>query len=66
MDMVFFNLNDLEKTGVIECPYCEKGKNFSYGAKGKSSSACRNCGRIVLWDFDRLKAYKAYPRNHAS
>ena len=51
---------------TMECPYCHKGKTYSYGAKGKESSNCHVCGRLVLWDFDRMIAYKAKARKYAS
>ena len=52
MDYVF-DLNTLESTGIIECPYCDRSKAYVYNnATGKLSSACNICGRIVLWDFD--------------
>ena len=60
------NLNDLVQDAVIECPYCHKGKTYSYGATGKESSTCSVCKRIVLWDFDRMVAYKAKARRYAS
>lgn len=53
------NLNDLESTGNIKCPYCGKGKTYIYGATGMQSSGCCICKRIVLWDFDHETAYKA-------
>lgn len=53
------NLNKMETTAVIECPYCGKSKAYSYGASGKLSSNCSVCKRLVLWDIDEEKAYKA-------
>ena len=51
MDYVF-DLNTLETTGIIECPYCGRSKAYVYNnATGKLSSVCNICGRIVLWDF---------------
>ena len=61
VDMVI-NLNDLNQDAVIECPYCRKGKTYSYGAKGRESSNCHVCGRMVLWDFDRMTAFRARVR----
>lgn len=68
MDTVdtIINLNDLEQDAVIECPYCHKSKTYSYGAKGKESSNCHICGRLVLWDFDRMTAYRAKAKKYAS
>lgn len=60
------NLNDLESTGIIECPYCGKGKAYIYGATGMQSSGCSVCKRIVLWDFDNKTAYKASAKKFAS
>ena len=64
MDLVdiVINLNDLSQDAVVECPYCHKGKTYSYGAKGKESSNCHVCGRMVLWDFDRMTAFRAKVR----
>lgn len=59
---VVIDLNTLVQDGLIRCPYCYKGKTYSYGATGKESSNCYVCGRLVLWDFDRLIAYKAKAR----
>ena len=53
------DLNTFEIKVVLKCPYCSKGKSYSYVHSGLSSSACSNCGRIVLWDFDNGIAYKA-------
>lgn len=60
------NLNDLETTGIIKCPYCGKGKAFIYSATGMQSSGCSVCKRIVLWDFDHKAAYKASAKKFAS
>lgn len=60
------NLNDLDSTGIIECPYCGKGKTNIYGATGMQSSGCSVCKRIVLWDFDRKTAYKASTKGFVS
>ena len=47
MDYIF-DLNTLETTGIIECPYCGRSKAYVYNnATGKLSSACNICGRIV-------------------
>lgn len=61
---VVMDLNDLDQDAVIECPYCHKGKTYSYGARGKESCNCHICGRLVLWDFDRMLAYKARARKY--
>lgn len=34
-DMIV-DLNDLTQDGVIECPYCHKGKTYTYSAKAKN------------------------------
>ena len=60
------DLNDLIQDGVIECPYCHKGKTYTYAAKGRESSNCHICRRLVLWDFDRMKAYKAKAKKFVS
>ena len=61
------NLNELEITAILECPYCGKGKVYVYkGSKGANSSGCSKCRRIVLWDFDNYKAYKATAKKFAS
>lgn len=60
------NLNELETTGIIKCPYCGKGKAFIYSATGMQSSGCSVCKRIVLWDFDHKAAYKASAKKFAS
>lgn len=42
------NLNDLEITAVIKCPYCGKSKMFSYfNASGMISSNCSVCTSII-------------------
>lgn len=60
------NLNDLESTGIIACPYCGKGKAYIYGAARMQSSGCSVCKRIVLWDFGHNVAYKASAKKFAS
>ncbi|MDD3138859.1 MAG: hypothetical protein PHX08_07805 [Lachnospiraceae bacterium] len=60
------DLNDYNLVGIIECPYCTKGKSYSYGATGKQSSPCKVCGRIVLWDYDLMKGFKARAKKYAS
>lgn len=60
---VLIDLNNLESTGSLSCPYCGKGRLILYGKMlGKESSNCANCHRLVLWDFDDMKAYKAKAR----
>lgn len=66
IDSYTINLNDLNMDGIIECPYCGRGKSYSYGAKGRQSSACSVCKNIVLWDFDCMIAYKVRARKYAS
>ncbi len=66
VDTYTVNLNDMHMDGSIECPYCQRGKTYSYGAKGKLSSACNVCKHIVLWDFDRMVAYRVRARKYAS
>lgn len=56
---IIIDLNELVRDAIIRCPYCGKGMTFSYGATGKESSNCYVCRRLVLWDFDRMMAYKA-------
>ena len=63
---IIIDLNDLKQDGVIECPYCHKGKTYTYAAKGRESSNCHICRRLVLWDFDRMKAYKAKAKKFVS
>ena len=58
------DLNEFDQDAVIECPYCHKGKTYSYGAKGKESCSRYNCKRLVLWDFDRMIAYKARAKKY--
>ena len=58
------DLNEFDQEAVIECPYCHKGKTYSYGAKGKESCSVQNCKRLVLWDFDRMIAYKARAKKY--
>lgn len=66
MDSYVVNLNELKADGIIECPYCHKGKSYSYGAQGMQSIPCQVCGRIVLWDYNRMKAYRATARKFAN
>jgi len=66
VDSYTVSLDELQLDGVIECPYCSKGKSYVYGAKGMQSSTCHICKRIVLWDFDRMKAYQVKARKYAS
>lgn len=60
------DLNSLEATDIIKCPYCGKGKTYVYTATGMSSNPCGVCHRIALWDFDHHIAYKANIRKFAS
>ena len=62
----YVDLNGMEATGVIDCPYCSKGKMYMYNSKGKASLNCGRCNKIVLWDFDKGIGFKAKPRKHAS
>lgn len=59
---IVVDLNQLSRDAIIRCPYCNKGKTYSYGARGKESCNCHVCKRLVLWDFDRMMAYKAKAR----
>ena len=60
------DLNSLQATGSIKCPYCNKGRSFLYSATGMVSNPCGNCHRMVLWDFDNCTAYKARVRKFAA
>ena len=60
------DLNSLEATDTIKCPYCGKGKIYVYSATGMVSNPCGVCGRIALWDFDHHTAYKANIRKFES
>ncbi|MFV0363079.1 MAG: hypothetical protein ACK5LL_08325 [Suipraeoptans sp.] len=60
------NLNDLESDGDIKCPYCSKGRAYTYGAKGMVSLSCGRCHQMVLWDYDNKTAYKAKVRKFVS
>jgi hypothetical protein len=60
------DLNLLTSTGSIKCPYCGKSRSDMYGTTGWASNKCDNCHRIVLWDYDRMLAYKAKARKFAS
>jgi sarcosine oxidase delta subunit len=51
-------ITEYECTGKIKCPWCEKISTFSYNAKGKSSSKCANCRKLVMWDFDKMTSEK--------
>jgi transcription elongation factor Elf1 len=57
------NLNEKNLTAVLNCPYCGKSKVYIYNATGSQSSQCGICKRMVLWDFNLLKAYKVNARN---
>lgn len=59
------NLNDLESDGVINCPYCSKGRAYIYGATGMVSLPCSRCRQMVLWDYDHKTSYKAKVRKFA-
>lgn len=66
-DSYTVNLNDLNTTAIIKCPYCGKSKAYSYNnSTGMFSSECGTCKRIVLWDFDNKTAYKASAKKFAS
>lgn len=60
------DLNTLISTGSIKCPYCGKSRSDMFGTSGLASNQCRTCGRLVLWDFDHMTAYKAKARKYAS
>lgn len=60
------DLNDYNMNGSIKCPYCEKGKDYLYNAKGKVSHLCSNCKRMVLWDYDNNEAFKARVKKYVS
>ena len=60
------DVNRLSATGSIKCPYCGKSRSDMYGTAGMASNQCGNCHRIVLWDYDRMLAYKAKARKFAS
>jgi hypothetical protein len=66
MDSYVIDLNEIPCTGQIECPYCSKGRMYMYNCKGRTSSNCPKCNRLVLWDFDNLKSYKAKARRFVS
>lgn len=66
VDNYMVDLNQMPCTGQIECPYCSKGRMYMYNSKGRTSSNCPVCKHLVLWDYDRGKAYKARPRKYAS
>lgn len=62
-DSMLIDLNSIESSGSLSCPYCGKGKLILYGKmQGKESSNCAKCGRLVLWDFDDMRAFKAKAR----
>lgn len=64
MDYIF-DLNTLETTGIIECPYCGRSKAYVYNnATGKLSSACNICGRIVPFNTD--DKYNFYIENYGN
>lgn len=64
MDYIF-DLNTLETTGIIGCPYCGRSKAYVYNnATGKLSSVCNICDRIVRWDFDNKTAYKSREKKY--
>lgn len=60
-----FDLNTLKSNGSITCPYCGKGRSYAYNTTGMQSSSCSKCNRMVLWDYDRMKSYKARVRKFA-
>lgn len=66
VDNYVIDLNTMPCTGKIECPYCNKGRMYMYNSKGQTSSNCPKCNRLVLWDFDNHKSYKAKARRYAS
>lgn len=66
VDGYVIDLNELKLEGVVECPYCTKGKSYSYGATGKQSVPCKVCGRMVLWDYDLMKGFKARVKRYAT
>jgi len=51
------DINRLSVKGAIPCPCCLKEKIIAYrGASGKSSVRCRNCGKFILVDYDKMTA----------
>lgn len=59
-------LSKMKPTGTISCPYCNKGKSYSFGCAGKQSQPCDKCHNMVLWDYNNMKGFKARIREYAS
>lgn len=56
------DLNSLDSDGAIVWPYCNTGKQYSYGASGLASHDCDCCHRRGFWDFTHKLDYKARVR----
>lgn len=45
-------LSKMNPTGTISCPYCNKGKSYSFGCTGKQSQPCDKCYNMVLCEMN--------------
>lgn len=54
---------EMNLKGVVACPACGKEFVFAYSdAKGHASVPCIRCGRIIMIDYETLKATLIPPK----
>jgi len=54
---------EMDLKGVVACPACGKEFVFAYSdSKGHASMPCIRCGRIILVDYENMKATLIPPK----
>lgn len=66
MSDYIYNLDDLQKSGEVKCPYCNKIISYAYEIRGKQSCQCSRCKKYVLIDYDKMTAFKVRARKYVS
>lgn len=49
-----------EYKGVITCPFCKEKTMVKRNARGQASHKCK-CGKIIMFDYDRMTAEPMKP-----
>jgi len=56
-------MSEMVLKGVVACPACGKEFIFAYSdAKGHASVPCVRCGRIIMVNYETLKATLIQPK----